>query len=251
MKTTLQRLSLIATLLICSGSLLRAQMPGNNAGPMNTAMLKLFGKNTNFIARTEVRMLDKTQKETMSATLPMSMLGGKMRTEIDMAQMKGALLSPQVVAQMKQMGADKTISIVRPDKQATYLVYPSLKAYVQMPLSEADKQALLKEPKLEKTALGKETIDGHPCAKNKIVIKDDKGLAQEAIVWTATDLKDFPIQIQTKESDATVLMKLRDVQFAKPDAKQFDLPADYAKYESMQQLQQVMMQKMMQSLPKK
>lgn len=250
MKLILNRLSLIAT-LVFSGSLLHAQMPGGGSGPMSTAMLKLFGKNTNFTARAEVRMLDKSRKETMSATLPMAMLGGKMRTEIDMAQMKGAMLSPQVVAQMKQMGADKTISVVRPDKQATYLVYPSLKAYVEMPLSEADKKAMTKEPKMTQTPLGKETIDGHPCVKNKVVIKDDKGLAQEATVWNATDLKDFAIQIETKESDATVVMKFKDVQFTKPDVKLFEMPAGYTKYEGMQQLQQVMMQKMMETMPKK
>lgn len=213
-------------------------------------MLKLFEKNTNFSAKTEVRLLDASQKETMSANLPMTMLGGKMRTEIDMAQMKSPMMTPQVVAQMKQMGADKTISVVRPDKQATFLIYPSLKAYVQMPMSEADKQALTKEPKMEKTALGKETIDGHSCVKTKVVMKDDKGTAQEATVWSATDLKDFPVQIQAKEKDTTVVMKFKNVQFAKPDAKQFEMPADYTKYNSLQDLQQLMMQKMMGTLKK-
>jgi hypothetical protein len=249
MKPILSGLGAIVVLLVFSGSLLHAQMP-DGSSPMSTAMLKLFEKNTNFSAKTEVRLLDASQKETMSANLPMTMLGGKMRTEIDMAQMKSPMMTPQVVAQMKQMGADKTISIVRPDKQSTFLVYPSLKAYVQMPMSEADKQALTKDPKIEKTALGKETIDGHPCVKTKIVMKDDKGSAQEAIVWSATDLKDFPVQIEAKEKDTTVVMKFKDVQFAKPDAKQFETPADYTKYNSLQDLQQLMMQKMMGTLKK-
>lgn len=251
MKYIFQKFSFLSALLFCSGQLLQAQMPGGGSSPMSTAMLKLFGNNTNFTAKAEVRMLDESQKETMSANLPMAMLGGKMRTEIDMAQMKSAMLSPQMVEQMKLMGADKTISIVRPDKQATYLIYPALKSYVQMPLSEADKQAMSRQPNIEKTPLGKETIDGHPCVKNKVVIKDEKNLAQEATVWNATDLKDFAVQIQTKESDATVVMKFKDVQFAKPDAKQFEIPAGYTKYESLQALQQVMMQKMLGTSPKK
>ncbi|MEO5804222.1 MAG: DUF4412 domain-containing protein [Verrucomicrobiota bacterium] len=250
MKPILNRLGLVAALFVCSAQFLHAQMPGDGSGPMSTAMLKLFGKNTNFTAKSEVQMLDQSQKETLSATLPMAMLVGKMRTEMDIGQMKSVMISPQVLAQMKQMGADKTISLVRPDKQATYLIYPSLKAYVEMPMSEADKQALIKEPKIEKTSLGKETIDGHPCVKNKVVIKDDKNLAQEATTWNATDLKDFPIRIQAKEKDTTVIMKFKEVQLAKPDAKQFELPADYKKYESLQELQQVMMQKML-GTPKK
>lgn len=250
MKRILNQIGLIAALFFYSSQFLNAQMPGGSSSPMSTGMLKLFEKNTNFTAKTEVRLLDQSQKETMSATMPMVMLGGKMRTEIDMSQMKSAMVTPEIIAQMKQMGADKTISLVRPDKQATYLIYPTLKAYVQMPMSEADKQAMTKEPKIEKTVLGKETIDGHPCTKTKFVIKDDKGLAQEATVWSATDLRDFPIQIQAKESESIVIMKFKNVQFTKPDAKQFDLPADYAKYDNLQGIQQVMMQKMMESLKK-
>jgi hypothetical protein len=45
-------------------------------------------------------------------------------------------------------------------------------------------------------------------------------------------------------------MKFKDVQFAKPDAKLFEIPADYKKYGSLQELQQVMMQKMVESLKK-
>jgi hypothetical protein len=248
MKRILNPAGVFAILLICSD--LQAQMPGNGSSPMSTAMLKLFEKNTNFTARSEVQMLDQSQKETMSAILPMAMLGGKMRTEIDMAQMKSTMISPQITAQMKQMGADKTISVVRPDKLASFLIYPTLKAYVQLPMSEADKRALTHEPKIQKTALGKETIDGHSCVKTKVVIKDDKGLAQEATVWNATDLKDFPIRIQAKENDTTVVMKFKDVQFAKPNVKQFEMPSDYKKYESLQELQQVMVQRML-AAPKK
>ena len=225
-------------------------MPGNGSSPMSTAMLKLFEKNTNFTAKVEVRMLDQSHKETMSARLAMAMLGNKMRTEIDTAQMKGAMISPQMAAQMKQMGADKTISIIRPDQQITYLIYPSLKGYVAVPMSEADKQSFVKQPKMEKTPLGKETIDGHSCVKNKVVVKEGKGPAEEATVWNAGDLKDFPVQIQAKESATTVVMKFRDIQFAKPDLKQFEAPAGYTKYGNLQQLQQVMMRKMS-GVPKK
>ena len=35
--------------------------------------------------------------------------------------------------------------------------------------------------------------------KNKVVVKGSKGPVLEAITWNATDLKDFPIQIEMKE----------------------------------------------------
>ncbi|MEO7297500.1 MAG: DUF4412 domain-containing protein [Verrucomicrobiota bacterium] len=249
MKNLLRSLVVFCCLGI-SPIVLLAQLPGGNATPLNAAMLKMFGKNTNFTAKADVRILDNAQKETMSMLFGMALLGGKMRAEMDMAQMKGTMISPQMLGQMKQMGADKTSYIVRPDLKASYVVYPTLKSFAVLPMSEADKQALGKEPKIEKTVLGKETIDGHPCVKNKVRVTDEKGESQDATVWNATDLKDFPIQMQMKEKDSNVLIKFKEVQFAKSEPKQFDPPAGYTKYKSMEELQQVMMQKMLGTAPK-
>ena len=63
--------------------------------------------------------------------------------------------------------------------------------------------------------------------KNKVTVRSDKGPVLEAVTWNATDLKDFPIQIQMKEKDNKVLMHFTQVSFVKPDAKQFDLPSNY------------------------
>ncbi len=218
-------------------------MPGGNANPFSPAVLKLFGNQTNFSAATELRVSDGST--TLEGSSKMAVLDGKVRTEIDMAKMKSAAVSPAMIAQMKQMGADQTILIVRPDKGFTYMVYPTLKAYIEMPLSDSDKQLIKKEPKMTTTLVSKEIIDGHPCVKNKVVITDEKGKTQEILVWNATDMKNFPAQIEMKEKEATILTKFKNVQFAKPDSKQFDPPAGYKKYAGIQELQQVMMQKMM------
>ena len=36
--------------------------------------------------------------------------------------------------------------------------------------------------KLEATELGKETVAGHPCVKNKVIVTDDKGDKHESTV---------------------------------------------------------------------
>ena len=41
----------------------------------------------------------------------------------------------------------------------------------------------------------------------------------------------------------TWLMKFKNIQLTKPDAKQFEPPAGYTEYKDMQKIQQVMMQK--------
>jgi hypothetical protein len=102
-----------------------------------------------------------------------------------------------------------------------------------------------KEPKLEKTLLGKETLDGHPCEKSKVIMTDANGKRSEALVWAATDLKDFPIQIQTTEKGETVILRYAKIQTTKPDAKLFEVPAGYTTYDSMQAFGMGVMQKMM------
>lgn len=223
-------------------------MPGSGANPLSSAMLKMFGNQTNFSATTEMKVSDAAQG--LEGTSKIAVLDGKIRTDIDMSKMKSAAFPPEVLGQMKQMGADQNIVIVRPDKSVTYMIYPKLNAYIEMPLSEEDKAALTKEVKIATTALGKETIDGHPCVKNKVAVTDDKGKTQEMTVWNATDLKNFPVQMEMEEKDSTILTKFKNIQFAKPDAKQFEISAEWKKYDGMQGLQQMMMQKMMVNPPK-
>ncbi len=193
------RLGVIAVLFAASTCLLQAQIPGATGAPLNSAMVKLFGRHTNFTATTEMRVLDDTRAETISAVLSLAMLDGKMRAETDMSKMKNKMLTSALITQMKDMGADRTVFISRPDKKVTYLAYPGLNIYVEQAMSAADAESSGKEPKITKTVVGKETVAGHPCEKSKVVVTDDKGKTQDAIVWNATDLQGFPVQMETTE----------------------------------------------------
>ena len=72
--------------------------------------------------------------------------------------------------------------------------------------------------------VAKEVVDGHPCVKNKVIVTAEQAQTVEAICWNATDLKDFPIQIQTHEKEVTSVMHFRELQFQKPDAALFEPP---------------------------
>ena len=244
------RLMAVLMLFTASTCLVHGQMPGTAGTPLNAAMVKLFGNHTNFTATTEMRVLDSAKAETMSAILTLAMLDGKMRAETDMSKMKTKMLSSDLIAQMKDMGADITILISRPDKKMTYLVYPGLNIYLEQAIPAGEAEASGKDAKLAKTVLGKETVDGHPCEKAKVVVTDDKGQTQDALVWNATDLQGFPIQMETTEKGSTVVMKYTNVRLTKPDAKQFEPPVGATRYTSMAQLQQAMMQHMLEKVSK-
>ena len=53
-------------------------------------------------------------------------------------------------------------------------------------------------------------------------------------MWSATDLKNFPVKVETTEGGNTVTMLFKDVKLEKPDAAlNLEPPSDYKKYGDM------------------
>ena len=71
-------------------------------------------------------------------------------------------------------------------------------------------------------------------------------IATEATVWNATDLKKFPVRIETAEGKGKVTMKLSNVKFDRPDAKVFDPPAAFTRYDNVETMVQEQMMKKIQ-----
>jgi hypothetical protein len=198
------------------------------------AMAKLFGDNTGFSATLEFHCTQSSGDEMiMPGKVAYSV--DKSRFEMDMTKMQGGHLPPQAAAQMKQMGMARMTMISRGDKKLSYVVYPDMKAYVVNATQEAS--AAPSEYKAETTKLGEETIDGHDCIKNKVVVTGPDGVKHESTVWNASDLKLFPLKIQsTGDKGMAVVMLFKDVKLEKPDDAQFDLPGDFTKYDDVMTL---------------
>jgi len=232
-------LTLFAFSLVFTSSLY-AQM-GRMSGPAyNSAMAKLFGDNPAFSADIEIQT-------GSGMTMPgkMTVGSGKSRFEMNISEAKGGQMSPATAEHMKAMGMDKTITISRPDTKVVYIIYPGLSAYVSMAVQDPDAGKPDSAFKVDKSELGRETVDGHPCIKNKVVVTDDKGKSHESTVWNATDLKDFPVKIVTAEGGNQFTMLFKNVNTAKPDAAQFEAPSDYKKYDNQQSLMMEEMKKHM------
>jgi hypothetical protein len=212
----------------------------NLGGPLS----KLFGSNQTFSAGMEMQVTDRAGK---SVTMPgkISFDTGKSRFEFNLADMKGGQMPPDAAAQMKSMGMDQNVTIARPDKNNVYLVLPGMQSYVEMPMPKGDRAPTNADFKVDITELGKDTVDGHPCVKNKYVVTDNEGLKHESTVWNATDLKNFPVKIQTTEKGDEVTMLFKNVSLAKPAASVFEAPSGYTKYDNIQALMQQQMMKAM------
>ncbi|HSY74957.1 MAG TPA: DUF4412 domain-containing protein, partial [Dongiaceae bacterium] len=118
-------------------------------------------------------------------------------------------------------------------------------SYVENHLSDTQTAATTNDFKTESTEIGKETIDGHPCVENKVVITDKDGNKHESTVWNATDLKNFPVKIKTGTQGGNTIMSFKNISLAKPDASLFEVPSGYTSYDSMQSMMQTEMMKKM------
>jgi hypothetical protein len=226
------RLLTALPVLLLAGHLAFAQVPGTGVPTgVNAAFAKLFGNVNAFTAKLETRLIDPYHAEIVRMPVDFAVLDSKVRLEINLAQMQSTDFSASKLASLKQAGMDRLITVFRPDKKATYVIYPGVQSYQELPLAKGEAEAFEKGLTLEKTVLGKETVDGHPCVKNAVIVKDGKGPVLEAVTWNAADLKDFPLQVQMKQKENTVRMNFTQVRFVKPDAKQFDLPANYGQME--------------------
>ena len=235
---SMKKLLLVAA-LVASVVSASAQFSSPPTG-VNAEMLKLFGDTKAFSAKATARLLDKDQKETLSMPLTMALRDGKLRSEMNMSEIQGNAIPAEAASMMKQAGMDQMITLVLPGKKATVISYPGLKSYAEMPFTESEKT----ETKVEFTDMGKETLDGHPCLKKKLTTTDSKGRPQEMFVWQATDLKNFPIQMELPQRSNRLIVKFQAPKLETPDAALFDLPAGYTKYDSIQMLMQSALMKM-------
>jgi len=210
---------------------------GGPKGPQFSGSLtKLFGENTAFSAALEMQTKDGDTEIVVPGKL--SFDKGKSRFEMDMTQIKGGKIPAGAAEQMKAMGMDHLVAITRPDLKLNYLIYPGLTAYTESEAKDAESTDAAGKYKVETTEVGKETLDGHACVKNKMVVTDDKGKTHDSLVWNATDLKKFPIKIETSEDGTKITMLFKDIKLAKPDDAIFAPPATFKKYANMMALMQ-------------
>lgn len=97
----------------------------------------------------------------------------------------------------------------------------------------AEKSTLMPNPlqllfgaKVERTEVGSETVDGHPCKVEKIVATAADGSVTRSKVWEAEDLKGVPLKIETVTEHGTIMAIFRDVVLEKPDPELFKTPAN-------------------------
>jgi outer membrane lipoprotein-sorting protein len=234
-----KQLAIFAAVVIAAGPA-PAQPRGGMGmvqGPQfSGAMEKLFGDHKSFSATMEFQTEGGASGKSMTMTGSMAFLDGKSRFEMDMLQMQGTSIPPQAVARMKQMGMDKMVAISDPEAKIVRTLYPSMNAYVEMPMPDPAGGTPAADYKVDTKEIGSETVSGHPCTKNQVTVTGADGVPHESTVWNATDLDKFPLKIELNDNGKRVSMTFKDVKLDKPDAALFNPPAGYTKYDNMMSL---------------
>jgi hypothetical protein len=212
-----------------------AQFDGSGSTGVSASLIRLFGTNNTFTAQAEVQVLGKDNKEIIGTPMTFTLSGNKIRAEVDLTRMRNKL-QPDAIAQMKPLGLDSVISIIRPETRTNLIIFPKLRAYVKLDMPPNEAEAFLRKAKIERTTLKKEKMEGYSCVKQRVVITDDDGHKSEATVWTASELRGFPVCVATQEKEGTVTVRFRKVQFLAVPVTQFEPPAGYGEYADMQVL---------------
>ncbi len=238
-----------AVLLAVMPAVFGQGMRGGQGNSANEHLAKLHGRTASFTATEQISTQEKNGNTTVME-MAYALRDGMVRTETDLTKTqqkaKHGRGHGDDMSEMAGMGLDKQVTLVRPDKSVIYLIYPGLKAYSEMPMKKSagdDKTA-----QGEWKELGKEKVDGHPCVKYLVTTTNADGSKDESTVWKATDLKDFIIQTVTQSGGDTVTVKFTNIKFDRPAAALFELPSDYKKYGSMQEMMMNSMQQMMKNM---
>ena len=244
-----QLIPLIASgLFILGAPQLHAQFGGGGSptGPkLSGELLKLFDNHKAFSANLEFEVREGGKGNPMTLPGKIAFSEGKTRFEMDLTKARGDQIPPEAIGQLKQMGMDTLIAISLPKNDQSLLIYPGLKSYVEMPINDPQAQKTAEDFDIEITEIGSDEIDGRKCIKNKVVVTDKNGGQQESTVWNATDLKDFPVKIETTEEGHSLVLTFSEITLSKPAADQFAPPPTYTKYDNMMgMMQEIMMKRM-------
>ena len=120
---------------------------------------------------------------------------------------------------------------VYPDKTRGCVVMKTDQAKaVQSPLE------LLQGTKVKRTPAGTETVEGHSCKVENVVVTRADGKTIESKVWEADDLKGVPVKIESQTEHGRLMAVYRDIVLGTLDKAIFTPPDKCTPYEKMGQV---------------
>ena len=169
--------------------------------------------------------LSKSDSKSWVMDAPLWITGPKMKMEMDMTKMMEA----SGAKDSAQSPMSRMTMLNRGDKKTGYTLYPNVQKFIVHTDTE-DPQG--EKPKVEKTKVGTETIDGHPCDKFKVVITYKSEKPQEGFIWNAKDLGGMTIKSEVENKDFKMTTELKKIVLKSSPASVFEIPQGYTEAKS-------------------
>ena len=184
----------------------------------------LFGADAAFSARIDV-VRESGTRPTLRQRLTYRLAPGRLRVDEDINETTGM---PGDGARQKEKGIDLQTRIVQLEPPMTYMIFPNVTAYA----AYADPSPA--SVQVERSPLGEETVDGVACLKHRILLKE-AGETAEVTLWTRKDDPRIPVKLHETTHEETTAT-FRDVKWETPPAAVFEVPKDYARFDSVRKV---------------
>jgi len=92
---------------------------------------------------------------------------------------------------------------------------------------------LLQGTQVKRTPAGTETVEGHSCKVENVVVTRHDGKTIESKVWEADDLKGVPVKIESRTEHGKIMAVYHDIVLGTQDKTLFTPPDKCTPYEKM------------------
>jgi hypothetical protein len=197
-------------------------------------LLNLLGPSAAFTATAQVSGEGPKDPDNFHMDVTYTMLGDDLRTGTDLAKLRSRNACDIAQGRLQEMGMDETVMIRLPELKTSFVVYPRARAYVEMPLTWRERLKAIVE--VQRKRIGEAVLDGHPCIKYRLQVTNATGAENDVVIWEATDLKNFPIQMRFEIPPSTFNILFQNVKLDPPDVNLFYPPLDYDRYATLREL---------------
>ena len=124
-----------------------------------------------------------------------------------------------------RMEMQNTVIIARMDKKITWMLMPEQKMYMETKLKPGSVPVEKDSTQVEKVLVGKDTVDGKPATKYKIIFSGDK--EKNAVYQWFLDANGFPAK--TAALDDSWSHEYKNIKQGKQPTDLFEVPEGYKK----------------------
>lgn len=135
----------------------------------------------------------------------------------------------------QEMGGEKSVTIMRHDKQLLWTVMPSQQMYMEMSLQGKQRPPGqgndASDYTYERTEVGPEVIDGHQTTKYKVIATSPKGEKMGGFMWITREGIQIKMDLVALVEGSKMRMKtgLTNLKIERQDPALFEVPAGYTK----------------------